>query len=122
MADKKEKSKCRINTHAGSEIPELGLDVARLKLNCHLNPARVADAAVRVAKTYGKYRHQKLQEREKRRGPYNKAGSTIRGKRTRIIIDKHYVDSKGDDEPVKEARSPKQHHHQDNDDEDEDDD
>lgn len=77
-----QRSKCKINTDANSEIPELGLDAARLKLDCHLNPAQLADAAVRVAKHYNNFRNQ-------RRGS-KKSGSTIKRKRTKIHIDREY--------------------------------
>lgn len=70
-----------VNTQADSEIPELGLDSARINLDCDINPARVADAALRIARKYGDYR--------KKRRPI-KSSSNVKRKRTRIDISRDY--------------------------------
>lgn len=86
----RKRSKCRVNTEADSEIPELGLDSARVNLYCDINPTRVADAAVRMARTYGKYRRNRHQYRQ---GPAKSSASTKR-KRTRISIERDYEKSR----------------------------
>lgn len=80
-----------MNSDVGSEIPELGLDRGRFNVDCDINPARVADAAVRVAKTYGEYRRRRQPQR---------ASSRLKRKRTRISIESDYRKERedGDDD------------------------
>lgn len=77
----RKRSKCRLKSEATSEIPELGLDSALFNIDCDVNPARVAIAAARVARTYGKYR----QDRKRNRSRPQE--SVVKRKRTRINID-----------------------------------
>lgn len=108
LSSNKQRSKCRLNTQGESEIPELGLDAARLKLDCHLNPTQIADAAMRVAKNYNQYRR----ERQRRKPKHNqhhhqKSGSTIKRKRTKIIIDRDYEKSRHHPSHVSSSSSKK---------------
>lgn len=84
--EKNRQNRCRFNTEADSEIPELGLDSGRLNIDCAIDPARVADAAVRMAKNYGKYR--------RNRKKVQPESSNRKRKRTRIHIDSEVVKSK----------------------------
>lgn len=88
---KRRKNRCRIGTQAESEIPALGLDSGRLEVDCRLDPARVADAAIRVAQKYRK---------RNRKG--SQPAASIKKKRTRISIDREYERSKGRLEPAED--------------------
>lgn len=90
----RKKSRCKLKTEADSEIPELGLDSGQLNIDCEVNPVRVADAAARVARTYGKYRR----DRQRKRAQPLRSGSNMKRKRTRINIDTQYERSRGADE------------------------
>lgn len=86
----KRRNKCNLRTEADSEIPYLGLDSGRLNIDCDINPVRIANAAAKVARTYGKYR----QERKRKRNQPNKSSSTVKHKRTRISLDTDYKKDK----------------------------
>lgn len=81
----KRRSRCNLASNVDSEIPELGLDSARLNVDCEINPARIADAAVRAANTYRKYRRER-----RRKAQPERASSRMKRKRTRISIDSDY--------------------------------
>lgn len=108
-----------MQTEADSEIPYLGLDSGRLNIDCDINPVRLANAAAKVARTYGKYRQERKGKRRQshRRRPI-KSSSTIKRKRTRISLDTDYEkarnhnddddgdgDGDGDDDAVKNKHS-----------------
>lgn len=102
----KKRNKCNLQTEADSEIPYLGLDSGRLNIDCDINPVRLANAAAKVARSYGKYR----QERKKKRNQSpRQSSSTMKRKRTRISLDTDY-------------EKTKQHHDADSENDDDDDD
>lgn len=94
-SNRRQRNKCRINTEVGSEIPELGLDTGRVKLDCDLNPARMANAAARVARNYSQMRRQR-QRAKGRDQPYRSSDSRVKRKRTRINIDTEYEKTRGE--------------------------
>lgn len=112
----RERSKCRLKTEADSEIPALGLDSARMNIDCNVNPARVANAALRVARTYSQHRRER-----KKAQPY-RSGSTIKRKKTRIDIATQYEKSNEDEDGHSRSRDPRAHFnkasHDDHDDDD----
>lgn len=92
LADSKQRSRCRLDSEADSEIPELGLDSARLNIDCDINPARVIGAAAKAAQSLGKYREQR-RHRKRVEAP-TRSGSVVKRKRTRINIDREYERSR----------------------------
>lgn len=77
-------SKCNLDSDVDSEIPELGLDTARLNVDCDINPQRVAGAAFKAARTINDYRRSKYRP------------ATTRHKETNINID--YTRIRNDDD------------------------
>lgn len=59
-----------------------------MNLDCDINPARIADAAVKMANTYRQYRNDRARQVPSR------SGSKIKRKRTKINIERDYEQTK----------------------------
>lgn len=86
------RSKCRVNSELGTEIPALGLDSAQLGIDCDINPLRVAGAALKVARAYNNHRRERYKQR---RQP---SSSSIKNKRTKITIDSEHRQARHHDD------------------------
>lgn len=82
-------SKCRFISNAHSEIPELGLDSGRLKIDCNLNPIRIANAAMKVAKQYKKQRNNRHKKNRRGKASKQSVRSNSKRKTTTIAINKN---------------------------------